>query len=187
MEPVFMVLSQSAAFAACLAIDGKKAIQDVSAHEIKALWKNNPKGDGRKPDIWINSMERKDVQLTGKWEEEKRGGFGSSYLISTDHSQRSTARFKSSDLSPGNYDIYTYFPKIENSSAQLLYTVFDGKQKTAKTLNLADIKIEGQTSGEWVWLGNYSIKNSEASYVEISNEKASGKIAANSVLFVPKE
>ncbi|QEL01430.1 FAD-dependent oxidoreductase [Olivibacter sp. LS-1] len=187
MEPVFMVLSQSAAFAACLAIDGKKAIQDVSAHEIKALWKNNPKGDGRKPDIWINSMERKDVQLTGKWEEEKRGGFGSSYLISTDNSQRSTARFKSSDLSPGNYDIYTYFPKIENSSAQLLYTVFDGKQKTAKTLNLADIKIEGQTSGEWVWLGNYSIKNSEASYVEISNEKASGKIAANSVLFVPKE
>ena len=37
MEPVFMILGQSAAVAACLAIDEKCAIQDVSYNQLKKL------------------------------------------------------------------------------------------------------------------------------------------------------
>jgi hypothetical protein len=37
MEPVFMILGQSAAVAACLAIDKKKAVQDVAYSELKNI------------------------------------------------------------------------------------------------------------------------------------------------------
>ena len=40
MEPVFMILGQSAAVAACLAIDEKCAIQDVSYDQLKKLLEN---------------------------------------------------------------------------------------------------------------------------------------------------
>ena len=40
MEPVFMILGQSAAAAACLAIDEKCAIQDVSYNQLKKLLEN---------------------------------------------------------------------------------------------------------------------------------------------------
>ena len=40
MEPVFMILGQSAAVAACLAIDVKCAIQDVSYNQLKKLLEN---------------------------------------------------------------------------------------------------------------------------------------------------
>jgi len=40
MEPVFMILGQSAAVAACLAIDEKCAIQDVSYNQLKKLLEN---------------------------------------------------------------------------------------------------------------------------------------------------
>lgn len=36
MEPVFMVLGQSAAFAACMAIDSKKAVQDIDVRKLQA-------------------------------------------------------------------------------------------------------------------------------------------------------
>jgi hypothetical protein len=40
MEPVFMILGQSAAVAACLAIDEKCAIQDISYNQLKKLLEN---------------------------------------------------------------------------------------------------------------------------------------------------
>ena len=40
MEPVFMILGQSAAVAACLAIDEKCAVQDVSYNQLKKLLEN---------------------------------------------------------------------------------------------------------------------------------------------------
>jgi hypothetical protein len=37
MEPVFMILGQSVALAACLAIDRKIAVQDISYPELREI------------------------------------------------------------------------------------------------------------------------------------------------------
>jgi hypothetical protein len=37
MEPVFMILGQSAASAACLAIDNEQAVQDVNYSDLESL------------------------------------------------------------------------------------------------------------------------------------------------------
>ena len=40
MEPVFMILGQSAAVAACIAIDENSAVQDIDYNDLKALLLN---------------------------------------------------------------------------------------------------------------------------------------------------
>src|SRR5690606_31184195 len=57
MEPVFMVLGQSAAVAACLAIDQDVSVQEVSIVDIKDVLEANPKADGRQPDYLITSED----------------------------------------------------------------------------------------------------------------------------------
>lgn len=186
MEPVFMVLGQSAAFAACLAIDSKSAVQDVLLEGVKTLWEDNPKGDGRKADVWVDSRDKQQVILSGNWQGEKKGGYGSAYLIAPDNKKLSTAQFRPGHIERGNYDIYTYFPKLEGSSTHVTYKIHDGKQEIKKAIDLTAVKIEGQTSGDWLKLGNFVIVDEKKCYIELSNEGANGIIAANSVLLVPK-
>src|SRR5687767_5816750 len=51
MEPVFMVLGQSAAVAAAMAIDAKKPVQEVNIAKLQAAIKTNPLANGSTPEI----------------------------------------------------------------------------------------------------------------------------------------
>jgi hypothetical protein len=42
MEPVFMVLGESAAIAASMAIDGKTSVQDINVQKLQEILKNDP-------------------------------------------------------------------------------------------------------------------------------------------------
>src|SRR5690606_29562982 len=55
MEPVFMVLGQSAATAAVFAIDGNMAVQDVDVSALQEELRNNPLADGTRPDILLDN------------------------------------------------------------------------------------------------------------------------------------
>jgi len=185
MEPVFMVLGQSAAVAACLAVDEKQSVQAIRADQIQAVLTKNPKADGRKADVWIDSREDA-VRYTGEWKDERKGGYGSAYKIAAHPEVLSTARFHAKDLKSGVYEVYSYFPKLKGESATIAFTLFDGKREQKKMIDLKEIKIEGQTSGEWLPLGELRIKSGKRAYVEISNAGADGIVAANNILFVPR-
>ncbi len=186
MEPVFMVLGQSAAIAACLAIDGGNSVQDISTDAIKMQLRQNPKGDGRPADVWIDSRDSSQVTYTGTWKEVKQGGYGSAFRVSTDVSTPSIARFTPKGLAAGKYDIYSYYPKIKGGSSKIAYVLSDGKKQTRKAIDLHQVRIEGQTSGDWLYIGEVSIGHDTQSFVEITNYQSDGAVAANSVLYVPK-
>src|SRR5690606_17496410 len=80
MEPVFMVLAQSATVAACLAIDKNIALQDVNVADIKKILKSNPKGDFRKPDIITQVSDNELVEIKGDWKKEPLKGYGLYHL-----------------------------------------------------------------------------------------------------------
>ena len=48
-----------------------------------------------------------------------------------------------------------------------------------------DIKVEGQTRGEWVFLGKYQLAVGNKAYVEITNNDADNVVTADAVLFIP--
>ncbi|WP_353185444.1 FAD-dependent oxidoreductase [Parapedobacter lycopersici] len=186
MEPVFMVLGQSAAIAACLAIDQDIDVQEVAVSELQEILEENPKADHRQPDVLISTTDSHAVQLTGTWEKGSSGGYGHSYLEANSKTGVSTAKFVAALLPAGNYDIYTYFPRTAESAPQFDYTVYNGKTTVKKQLDLSGVEIKGQTSSTWVPLGRYSVTGGEApAFVEISTAGAEGVVAANAMLFVP--
>ena len=48
------------------------------------------------------------------------------------------------------------------------------------------IRIERQTSGEWILIGEYDLKKDSKSYLEISTAQADGIVVADAVLIHPK-
>ena len=185
MEPVFMVLAQAAGIAATLAIDQNKAVQQVTAKDIEARYDRNPKGDGRRADVLIDSRDEEYVTLTGRWEKRDKGGYGRQFQVATDNAVLSTARFTAKKMDGGKYDVYTYFPRLRESATAFTYVLSDGNTERMKAIDLSAVQIEGQTSGEWLHLGIVQVDNGGTSYVEVNNEGANGVIAANAVLYVP--
>ncbi|WP_257669914.1 FAD-dependent oxidoreductase [Parapedobacter tibetensis] len=188
MEPVFMVLGQSAAVAACHAIDQGIDVQAVDVNDIKATLAANPKADGREPDVLINSTDSDAVQFAGNWKKGRSKGYGRTYVEADGKDGLSSATFIAKSLKPGRYQLYTYFPKHAESATKVSYRVFDGKRVSENILDLSTVEIKGQTSSTWVSLGSYTIvKGSEPAFVEISTKGADGVVAANAVILVPSD
>jgi hypothetical protein len=180
-----MVLGQSAAVAACQAIDKKIPVQQVNIRAVQDILKTNPLADGSTPELLVDN-EDANVQVTGNWKTEKTGGYGPSFLIDT--SKAATAgsvRFTPEVVKDGTYHVYSYFHKVKNASANTVITVYDGQKATEKVINQADIQVQGQTSGEWISLGAYNLSRGKKAYVQVLNKNADGAIIADAVLFVP--
>ena len=188
MEPVFMVLGQSSAAAASQAIDKGISVQEVNTAELQHELTSDPYADGSAADIIVDNEDVSGLTVNGAWTLEKRGGYGPNFLADTTNSQTSkSVRFTPGIVKEGNYEIYTYYPKLPNSASITPITVFDGKQRTEKTIDKSKVEVIGQTSGEWVSLGKYKLNKGKNAYVEISNKNADGTIVADAVLFVKEK
>lgn len=188
MEPVFMVLGQSAAVAACLAIDKNIPVQEVAVEEIKSVLAVNPKADLRKPDYLVLCTDSESVKLEGKWEKGAAKGYGTSYLEAKASDGTDRARFNFRKIPAGKYNVYIYYPKTETSAPKITLTVFNGQKEKKQLLALSEVQIKGQTSSTWVPVGSFeTVKTDRPVYVEFDTERTEGTVAANAVLFVPSE
>ena len=185
MEPVFMVMGQSAAVAAVMALNKKTALHQVNIAELQKKLASDPLADGSQPEVMVDNDSRY-VQVSGDWKIVKTGAYGPSMF--TDDSkgaQAKSVRFLPALTTSGNYRIYMYFPKTQQASSTTAVSVFDGQKNRDTIIEGSKVKVEGQTSGEWVDLGAYSLQKDGKPYVEISNKKADGIVVADAVLFVP--
>src|SRR5690606_4428563 len=112
MEPVFMVLAQSAAVAACIAIDQNIAVQDVRMEAMKAILKANPKADFRKPDVLSMVSNTDDVEMEGAWNSVKLKGYGPYHLENKSGDESDYVKFNlDRGGSSGKYTAYYYYPR----------------------------------------------------------------------------
>ena len=188
MEPVFMVMGQSSAVAASLAIDKNTAVQQVDIKKLQAELRSNPLADGSEPDILVDSDDKDRVKQVGKWK--RNASARSSYAASWFEASQGQAELMSIRFLPGiqtngRYKVYTYVPKVAGASSTIVAKVFDGKKLNEVSLHLKDIQVVGQTSGEWALLGEYDLPQGTKTYVEITNGNADGIVIADAVLFVP--
>jgi len=188
MEPVFMVLAQSAAIAACLSIDENKGVvQDVNVAKIQDIFKNNPLADGSVPDIVVDNNDKGNVILTGDWKLEGGKAYGSNFLSDNSKGvQYKSIKYKPNIIQKGEYEVFVFYPKMDDITTQTSITIFDGYEQNEKLITAKDIIIEGQTSGEWVSVGNYNFPEGKNGYVEISNKNSDGRVIADAVLFIKK-
>ncbi|MBQ8553194.1 MAG: FAD-dependent oxidoreductase [Alistipes sp.] len=185
MEPVFMLLGQSAAKAACLAIDGGVKVQEVDVKEIQRMYEEDPLLDGTPADIVVDDSS---LNAPAAWTRiERNNGFGRSYLVLDPTSQEQALRYPFEVKTDGKYEIYTYFIRRGESSKKTELVVSDGTAQKGVVINADDIQILGQTSGEWVSLGEYDLQSGKPGYVEFTNKgTVTGQICADAVLLVKK-
>lgn len=186
MEPVFMVLAQSSAAAAVMAIEGKTSSHQIDVKVLQQRLKENPLSDGSIFDILVDNDDAGHVQRMGNWVTESKGGYGPTFLVNSPGGKAmASIRFIPDIPKKGKYTGYLYFPKVNGSSSQTVITVNDGKGSKEITIKESDIRVEGQTSGEWVSLGTYDLPKGMKSFTEVSNKNADGKTIADAVIWVP--
>lgn len=187
MEPVFMVLGQSAAKAACLAIDGNTDIQKIDVAQIQRMYDEDPLLDGTAPDILVDDTA---VEPAGnsQWRRVNTyGGYGPSLYMLEPTVRTEALRYPFSVKRDGRYTIYTYYSKRGGMSKLSQLTVFDGAEHKRITIDYDAVTIHGQTSGEWVSLGEYDLRAGTSGYVEFDNGgEVTGTLYADAVLVVPK-
>ncbi len=188
MEPVFMVLGQSTALAASMAIDAKTSVQKIDIAKLQQELIANPLGDKSTPEILVDNENHAGTSITGPWriESKSKGGYGPSYLVYEGQgAEKASVRFTPEIVKTGKYRVYVYFPRLAKSTSELAITVSNGKTSNVLPIKPADIVVVGQTSGEWVALGEYELPKGQTSFVEIAVKQADGPTVADAVLFVP--
>ncbi len=189
MEPVFMVLGQSSATAAAQAIDRNVSVQQVDVSKLQKQMAADPLVDGSTPEILVDNDDGKSIVMKGNWSREKngRGCYAFSFLKSTaSTSGVQSVTFKPSIIKDGQYEVFIYFPRVQGASPNVTTSVQSGKQSKEVVLRPNEIKVEGQTSGEWISAGKYDFKKEATNAVEVSTKGASGVIVADAVLFIPR-
>lgn len=188
MEPVFMVLGQSSAVAASMAIDRKTSVQAIDVAKLQHELQTNPLADHSTAEILVDNDDPIQVVRTGDWTRDNnpKGAYGPSYLTAKGGDVK-TVRFAPTIKKAGNYQVYVYVPKLADASQKTMFTVSDGKDVKSMTIRESDIRVEGQTSGEWVSLGKLKLATGTKGYVEVSTNDSDGVVVADAVLFVPNE
>jgi hypothetical protein len=181
-----MVLSQSAAMAAIQAIDTKNTVQQIDIAKLEQSIAAHPLADNSTPEILVDNDDKLHITVTGNWATEKKACYGPSMFTDDGKSgQLKTVRFTPEIAKPGKYKLYAYFPKMTGMSNNTAIVFSNGTEERKISIKESDIRVEGQTSGEWVLLGRFNLHKGSTNYVEISNKAADGTTVADAVLFVP--
>ncbi|MBN8854203.1 MAG: FAD-dependent oxidoreductase [Sphingobacteriales bacterium] len=187
MEPVFMELGQSSAIAAAMAIDRHIPVQQVDAAAIRDTLRNDPLADGSTPEILVDNDDGAGVTVEGEWTRDTQDSYGFSRLSSglTDSHKDQPfrqVRFNITVTVSGTYTLYIYVSRTQNPSKITTVTVSAGGKVTEAAIPTGKLRVEGQTSGEWMECGRYPLKAGKGNYVTINNKGADGVIVADAVL-----
>lgn len=183
MEPVFMVLAQSSAVAAAMAIDNNQTVQQVDAKQLQAQLAEDPLMNRSTPEILVDDNDSLHTTITGEWSKQTKGGYGSSWRLAKPSASTQSITFAPEIKADGNYNVYAYTTVIDSAAKQTHYII--NNNGSSKDIFIpAHTKVEGQTSGEWVSLGTYDLKKGKPASVTITTKNADGVVAADAVLFI---
>lgn len=191
MEPVFMVIAQTSATSACMAIDKKQNVQDVDIASVNASIRSNPYMDGSTADLLVDNDNSQLVKFTGNWQklisEQERGytgNYGPSMLVLKPGKGEGSVTFSTPVRDDGSYNIYYYLPKLPQLAKELNIEIASGGEHKMVNIQTDSVIVEGQTAGEWVHLGRFSLSGKNNVSIKVSGSSAGATLVADAVLLV---
>jgi hypothetical protein len=199
MEPVFMILGQSAATAAAMAIDGNMAVQEVPYSKLRerllkdgqvleAAADSAPTARERGavelkslPGIVVDDAEAK---LTGEWKHSTAAAFwmGAGYRHEGDRRDgKATARFEARP-SAGRYEIRLAYTPNANRSSKTAVEVHHAKGREVFKVNQ---QKQPSIDGQFISLGTYEFAGEQPAAVVVSNQDADGYVVIDAVQWLP--
>ena len=182
MEPVFMALGQVAALAAAEVMKESKAVQDLDYKVLRHSLMTDPLSDGTDPEILIDNSHE-NVEVTGEWKKVTKDCFGQNALQLQGVGEVAFPIRVTVDRS---YEVFVYFSKVNNVSPSTKVSLQIGSEKMEQEVIADEVEVIGQTAGEWISVGVYSLTNAEENKLVIhANEE--GVVRADAVLLVPQK
>lgn len=196
MEPVFMILGQSAATAACLSLDRGHAVQDLPYATLRERLTADGQGlehaapraapgtslDPKKLAGLV--IDDQDARREGNWTASaaSRPHVGAGYLHDGNREKgKLTARFEAK-LKPGRYEVRLYYTANPNRATNVPVTVHHAGGQAAVKVNQRQAPV---IDGAAVSLGVFEFGADAA--VVVSNEGTDGHVIIDAVQFLPKE
>jgi hypothetical protein len=197
MEPVFMILGQSAATAASMAIDAGLAVQDVPYAQLKErLLADGQVLEYKGADVSARGLDAsklkgiivddEDAHYTGNWKQSSAAKIYLNHGYSHDGNAKDgacTATFSTPLKQAGKYEVRLAAPANANRASNATVTVTQGKLKAQKTVNL---RLPG-AEDLFHSLGSFDFTTTEPVTVSISNAGADGYIVVDAVQWQPAE
>ncbi len=193
MEPVFMILGQSAAVAAGMAIDGKCGVQEVDYPALKQKLLDKEQvleWTGARPTARQRILPRSlsgvvvdnaQAELTGDWRLSSANSpfVGSGYAHNSNEGQGKKSAVLAAELpKDGTYSVRLAYPRNNNRASNVRVVVHHADGTTEVTV---DQQKEPSIDGLFVELGKFPFKRSLPCAVEIRTEGANGYVVVDAV------
>ena len=200
MEPVFMILGQSSATAAAMAIDDKVPVQKVAyakLHEQLAkdgqvlIWNPNAAGQSggnpggaesgfvarKLPGIVLDDTQ---AEKTGDWASGTLDPHVGSGYVHDGNANKGSMLAKWSVVVPesGEYEIVLHYPPNANRAANVPVTVVNAGQTTELKVNEKDKVGEAK-------LGRFKMSKGQAATVTIGNADTDGHVIVDGLQVLP--
>jgi len=182
MEPVFMVLGQSAAVAACLAIDANSPTHAVDVEKLKHILKTNPLLDGSRPEIFVDDTDTDQIESFGNWELRRGNGYKTGSMICQQAQKGSFFRFLPKINNAGKYRVYFYSPYLPENQipVKLSVDILSASGKTEIVFN------PRENAGGWKDLGVYDFALGQTASITLNGDKSSGPLVADAIILQPE-
>ncbi len=195
MEPVFMVLGQSAATAACLAMDANIPVQKVEYAKLKErlladrqilAWTGPVSSPGVDP-ATLPGIVLDDVkaELTGEWAHGSIAGhIGPGYIHDGNANKgKMSARFTATLKTAGDYEVRFAYTANPNRAANVPVTVsgFAGGPRTV----IVNEKLTPPLDKHFASLGTYHFDAGAKAAMEISNTGTEGHVIVDAAQWLP--
>jgi hypothetical protein len=191
MEPVFLILGQSAATGAVMAIDGNSSVQDVLFTELRErLLKDGqvldlPKGSKPKRVLSVSTLpgivvDDSSAEFDGAWTVSHGASqfFGKEYRHDgNDGKGELLATFSANLKTAGRYEVRFSFPSNRNRASNVPVTVHHQNKETAVTVNQ---KLDAGDNEGFVSLGTFSFAMGPTKVV-VSNQGTNGYVVIDAV------
>ncbi|QDU80897.1 Xanthan lyase precursor [Polystyrenella longa] len=193
MEPVFMVLGQSAATAAMQAIDAKVDVQDISIKELQNKLKEDKQvlawtGERKTPPISLTDLEGivlddTDAIRKGSWKFSRSSPVfvGAYYAHDSDSGKGDkTVTWIPEIKTSGEYLVRLYFPPQGNRASNVPVKVtFAGGEE-----NMVINQRTNPQNKPYQTLGTFQFEKGTTGKVMISNAGTDGHVIADAVQFI---
>lgn len=199
MEPVFMILAQSSATAAVMAIDAGSAVQDVPYKDLRErllkdgqileaphLIKSEEKGGIDASKLKGVVVDDAQAEFKGNWGESKvaKRFIGAGYHHDGNvNDGNCTARFEAVLPKSGSYEVRLAVPHNTNRASNARVKVLTPGGEKIVSVNQ---KVMPPIDGLFVSLGTFLFTKDVAAVVTITNEGADGYVVADAVQWLAK-
>jgi|APTNR8051073442_1049403.scaffolds.fasta_scaffold00090_26 hypothetical protein len=188
MEPVFMVLSQSAATAAALAIDRGESVQALPYPLLRTHLVAGGQIPGDDPstdvnEVIVDNQATNSVQLNGAWtvSTTTSGYYGPDYI------------HDGNPLTKGTLSV-RYTPNLPTSGAYTVFARWTAHTNRSTVVPIDIVHLGGTNSvvinqttngGFWYELGTFTFDAGTQGWVRVRNDGATGYVIADAIRFLP--